>query len=163
MILLATAIVAGALVTKSGDEPAGARGSDPAVAPTPAETASSVVQHVAPASVTCHELERPSCAAIVRAALAVLPGDAPPAIAAAAWASLLCDSTIECPPNRLRLAVPLGSVVVSFEDGGPDAWLNVIQVPVAGGPTDDTQAWIVRWDRPPRSSASPMPPGPAAS
>jgi hypothetical protein len=102
--------------------------------------------------VACHELDRASCLAIVEAALAVLPGDAPDAVEAAAWASLLCDSTMDCPPAQLRLATPLGSVVVAFGDGGPDAWLNVIEVPAAGSASGTTEAWIVRWDRLPMAS-----------
>jgi hypothetical protein len=158
VLFLGAAIVLAALITKGAGGTAGPTASAGAGAALQDETASPGAPRGVPSSVACHELDRSSCLAIVGAALAVLPEDAPVATSAAAWASLLCDSTIDCPPVRLRLATARGSVVVSFDDGGPDAWLNVIEVPVAGVATGGTEAWIVRWDRPP--SASPMPSAP---
>ena len=92
---------------------------------------------------------------MVAAALSALPEDAPEVTAAGAWKALLCGSTIDCPPARLRAATPRGSVVISFVDHGPDAWLNVIEVPAAGSWPATTEAWIVRWNRPQLASPSP--------
>lgn len=109
-----------------------------------------------PAGLDCHGLARLDCTEIVRAALAILPGDLPDVATASAWGSLLCDSTLECSPSDLALATPRGSVIVSFADGGSEAWFNVVDRQVAGRPVPVTQAWIVAWVPPPvpRPSAS---------
>jgi hypothetical protein len=155
--LLGAAIVMSALITRGNGGPAGPTASPVGGVPIQDGTPSPRAQRSVPASVACHELDRSSCLATVRAALAALPDDAPRAVAAAAWAALLCDSTIDCPPERLRLAIPRGSVVVAFGDGGPDAWLNVIEVGT-GSSNGTTEAWIVRWDRLPTASPSPTTP-----
>ena len=98
-----------------------------------------------PPIVACHGLETAACRQIISAALAGLPGDAPDASAASAWNSLLCDSSIDCPPAELSVAIPRGSVVISFADRGPDAWLNVVDHPAEAGQPLATKAWIVRW------------------
>ena len=115
-----------------------------------------------PSAVACHELDRGSCIAIIRAALADLPPDVPEASGAAAWASLLCDSSIDCPPADLAGGTPRGSVVVSFTDGGPAAWVNVVDHPQAGKPGVVTETWIVRWQEmaPPAPNPSPSPGAP---
>lgn len=98
-----------------------------------------------PSTVACHELDRGSCVEIIRAALADLPPDVPEASGASAWASLLCNSSIDCPPADLANGTPRGSVVVSFTDGGPVAWVNVVDYPLLGSPGTGTRTWIVRW------------------
>ena len=98
-----------------------------------------------PPIVACHGLEMAACRQIISAALAGLPGDAPQASTASAWNSLLCDSSIDCPPAALSVAIPRGSVVISFTDRGPDAWLNVVDHPAKAAQTLETEAWIVRW------------------
>lgn len=112
-----------------------------------------------PDTVLCHGLDETRCTAVVRAALALLGAGVPDAVSATAWSSLLCDSTIDCPPADLATAVPLGSVVLTFADGGPSAWVNVVDHPAASGGGPSTDAWIVLWQRAslpvPRPSPSP--------
>ena len=164
VVLLGAAIAVGALFTRGDAElPLATATQDPAALPP--VIASPGISRTIPASVACHELDRSRCLAIVEAAMAELPGDAPTVATASAWAVLLCDSSIDCPPDRLRAATPLGSVVIAFGDGGPDAWLNVIEVPAAESGTPGTDAWIVRWDRRPAASPGPKgaPPVPEAA
>ena len=112
-------------------------------------------QRTLPASLDCHDLPHATCARVVDAALAVLPGDVPDVATAGAWGSLLCDSTFDCPPTDLQSATPLGSVIVSFADGGTEAWVNVVERAVAERPGRVTQAWIVAWIAPPAARPSP--------
>ena len=109
-----------------------------------------------PSAVACHQLDQASCVAIIRAALAGLPADVPAASGASAWASLLCNSSIECPPADLAEGIPRGSVVVSFTDGGPAAWVNVVDHPQTGKPGLVTETWIVRWQDPVPPSPTPL-------
>jgi hypothetical protein len=114
-----------------------------------------------PATLDCNDLDRAECAAMTRVALDALPGDVPPAAAAGVWASLLCGSVSDCPPAEMRGATPRGSVVLQFADGGPEAWLNVVDRP-AGGGSPETVAWIARWEEPVSRSLPPLgdpPPG----
>lgn len=100
-----------------------------------------------PGAIECHDLEAGPCLAVARATVAVLPRD--DAVARIdAWSSILCRDTLDCPPRRLVGAEPIGSAVVAFADGGPSAWVNVVdpgQPPSGSGPTVAPVAWIVSW------------------
>jgi hypothetical protein len=92
-----------------------------------------------PAALDCHDLGRSACEAATRAAirLVAMPDDR--VTAAAAWTSLLCSNTLDCPPTRLTAdATPVGSVIVTFATG-PAAWINVMAHP------STVDAWVVRW------------------
>jgi len=81
---------------------------------------------------------------MAKAALLALPGDVPEAIDATVWRSLLCNDNSDCPPSYLDGSAPLGSVIISFADGGPRAAINVVEGrtgPIRRAP----RAWVVRW------------------
>jgi hypothetical protein len=81
---------------------------------------------------------------MAKAAFVVLPRDAPAALDATVWRSLLCNDNFDCPASFLDGSEPLGSVIIRFTDGSPRAALNVIEG--APGPiTRAPRAWIVRW------------------
>lgn len=97
-----------------------------------------------PDDVRCRDVGRATCLKIVKAALLALPDDAPDAIDAIVWRSLLCNDTFDCPPSYLEGAAPLGSAIFKFADGSPRAAVNVIEG--RGGPVGHvSRAWVVRW------------------
>jgi len=97
-----------------------------------------------PADLRCRDVEPSTCQLMARAAIRVLPDDAPAVLAATVWRSLLCGDTFDCPPAYLAGSTPLGSVTVRFADGSPQAAINVVDGhpgPISRAP----RAWIVRW------------------
>jgi hypothetical protein len=96
----------------------------------------------------CGSLPGFQCRLAVRAALDILPADAPMVWEADAAPGIICGDTFDCPPTRLdAMADPLASVSLRFVDGGPSAWVNVVYRhharPLDLQPVID--AWIVRW------------------
>ncbi len=60
------------------------------------------------------------------------------------WTSLLCRDSSDCPASRIVGTVRLGSAVVSFRSGLPDAWVNVIgPLPVQERSPLDDVAWVI--------------------
>jgi hypothetical protein len=104
-------------------------------------------------ALTCHEVASPSCQRLAVAALRALPSTAPTVVRADVWPTILCDSPLDCPPTRLgALTRPLGSVVLDFGDGGPEAFLNVVARTAGASPTASSSpgpqslmAWVVSW------------------
>jgi hypothetical protein len=100
-----------------------------------------------PRDLDCHGLAPAVCTRVATAALSVLTPELPAISSAAVYNSLICDSNFDCPRDRLTPdALPLGSVTFSFADGGPSAWINVVQ----HGPTPSVgqapaEAWLIRW------------------
>jgi hypothetical protein len=85
---------------------------------------------------------------LARAGIAVLPPEIPTIAGVEVWGSILCGDDLDCPRERLVSSSPLGSVVVSFADGGPSAWVNVVRRSpraVDGGGPGRPDAWIVAW------------------
>ena len=100
-----------------------------------------------PATIACHGLPRTACVDAVDAAVAILPAGLPPIRTAGAWSSLLCGDTLDCPLGSLSGSDPVGSVVLTFEGGGPSAMINVVRpeaLPGARLPIP-LQAWLARW------------------
>jgi hypothetical protein len=81
---------------------------------------------------------------MAKAALLALPDDVPDAADATVWRSLLCNESSDCPPRYLDGATPLGSVIIGFADGSPDAAVNVVEG-TAGPIRHAPRAWVVRW------------------
>jgi hypothetical protein len=107
-------------------------------------TAGSTVPRAVPTALTCRDLDVATCRRMAKAALLALPDDAPEAIDATAWRSLLCNSSFDCPPSYIDGAVPLGSVIIRFADRGPRAAINVVEG--RSGPIHRAaRAWVVRW------------------
>ena len=100
-----------------------------------------------PASIACHGLTRAACLDTVDAAIAILPPGLPAIRTAAAWDSLLCGDTLDCPLGRLSRADPVGSVVVTFAGGGPSAMINVVRPEATSGMRLPVplEAWLARW------------------
>ena len=100
-----------------------------------------------PADLTCHGLTRSDCLRAATAALGVLPPEVPPVATANIYANLICDSTFDCPQYRLSWdTVGLGSVTLTFVDGSPDAWINVVNRGPASNPAAvKAEAWVIRW------------------
>ncbi len=60
------------------------------------------------------------------------------------WTSLLCRDSSDCPASRIMGTVRLGSAVVSFRSGLPDAWVNVVgPLPVQPRSPLDDVAWTI--------------------
>lgn len=154
--VVAAGLVSLAVLARLASPPLRPAATSPAPAAFVPATEAAPRSRAIPPALDCHGLARADCLEIVRAALAILPGDLPDVATAGAWGSLLCDSALDCSPSDLALATPRGSVVISFADGGSEAWLNVVDRPVTGRPAPVTQAWIVAWMAPPvaRPSAS---------
>lgn len=99
-----------------------------------------------PRALTCTALDKGTCASIAEAAIRIVPADWPRISRASVWRSLLCDSTLDCPPALLRSVVPLGSVVLDLVDHGPPIWINVVgwRTLTESSAGLQLQAWIVR-------------------
>jgi hypothetical protein len=101
-----------------------------------------------PANLACHAVSDATCDAVATASLAILPADAPRVVGIDAWASILCGDSLDCPTQVLAASEPLGSAIISFAGGGPQAWVNVVDpsTSAAGeGTAPGPIAWIVRW------------------
>ncbi len=98
-----------------------------------------------PAGIVCHGVDLASCDAMASAAVGILPTTWPAAQGAAVWHSLLCDSTLDCPPTLMRAVVPLGSVILDLADGGRPIWVDVVGWRTLAGitPALQLEAWIV--------------------
>ncbi|MFL5778282.1 MAG: hypothetical protein ACJ761_05010 [Chloroflexota bacterium] len=120
VIVLAVATVAIALVTSRS----------PAVGP----------------SVVCHELDPPTCQQVAQAALDVVRVEGREPVDVAVWPSLICGSDADCPLARLARRQALGSAVVSFGPGRPEAWTNVLGPARSGvNASPGVDAWVIRW------------------
>jgi len=116
--------------------------------PTPPNAAGAGGPRRLPPVVACHGLGADACRRIALAGIAALPPDSPRVTRVEAWASMLCADDLECPRDRLFESVPLGSAIVTFADGGPQAWLNVVSPAVPSASAEQTggaSAWVVRW------------------
>lgn len=101
-----------------------------------------------PTTLDCRDVTREICTKAASAALSILQDDLPAVSGVTVWRSLVCSDLPDCPPQLLtRDTVPLGSVIVSFADVGPEAWINVVERQAApdGSATEPAKAWIVRW------------------
>ncbi len=95
----------------------------------------------------CNGVAYQTCSRIVYAAAGALPEGLPPVVKASIWATIMCSSTLECPSTLLTAdADPLGSAVLTFADGGPAAWINVVSLMSADGGAPTSRAWLVRWE-----------------
>ena len=147
LALLAFATLVGLAVATSGvppqrDQLAAGSGSPP-LAGSP-EPPARVVPRAIPAEVLCRDVDRVTCLRMTKAAVLVLPDDAPDAIDATVWRSLLCNDSADCPPGYIDGSAPLGSVIIRFADGGPRAAINVVEG-IAGPIRRAPRAWVVRW------------------
>ena len=98
-----------------------------------------------PDDIECKGVDYDSCLLLAVAAIRSLPEPVPPIRSASVWKSLLCDSTLDCPPSLLKAVVPLGSVVLTFDDG--TTWMNVVGRRTATATTQGSlrlEAWSVR-------------------
>jgi hypothetical protein len=98
-----------------------------------------------PADVYCEDIARTTCLRLAAAAIAVLPPSAPKVRRVFVWHSLLCNDNFDCPSTYLDGSEPLGSVLVSFADGGPRAAINVVDWRYGFGIRLGARAWVVRW------------------
>lgn len=103
-----------------------------------------VIARAVPAELTCRDVDHATCERMARAAVLVLPADAPEALDATVWRSLLCNDTSDCPPSYLDGAAPLGSVIITFADRSPRAAVNVVEGQT-GPIRRAARAWVVRW------------------
>ena len=94
-----------------------------------------------PPRVVCHAVAAGSCSAIADAALAAAadPGLAWPT-EIDVWASLLCGSVFDCPPDRLTGRRAAGSAVVVA--GTIRLWVNVLE-PAVGSSQTALDAWVI--------------------
>jgi hypothetical protein len=116
-----------------------------------------------PLQLTCHAIDVDRCRLVADAAVAAARDPYLPSAAAVdVWASLVCDSTLDCPPNQLVNLLPLGSATISYRGSEIILWVNVGEIvdrsspsaapsspspasggqPVASIPTID--AWVLR-------------------
>lgn len=144
--LLALVTVAAFAVATGGsprDQRVAVASDGPSVA-VAAVTTSRTLPRAVPTALTCRDVEAATCRRMAKAALLALPDDAPEAIDATVWRSLLCNNSFDCPPSYIDGAVPLGSVIIRFADRGPRAAINVVDGPP--GPIQRSpRAWVVRW------------------
>jgi hypothetical protein len=114
-----------------------ARPADPSLSPAPI-----VARTGPPPRVVCHAVTPGSCSAIAKAALAAADD---PALAwptkVDVWASLLCGSVFDCPPDRLTGRRPAGSAVIVA--GTIGLWVNVVEPDSENGAAA-LDAWVIR-------------------
>jgi hypothetical protein len=98
-----------------------------------------------PRVVDCTTLARRPCdQAIIAARRVVWPLDGSPS-SATVHASLICGSYRDCPRSLISSGTPLGSVVITFDDGR-ETWVNVIRPPLGPfGRHNEPVALVVRW------------------
>ena len=140
-IVAVLAVAVAGAISPSPREPRAARASVPA---TTTQPTSPVVARAVPAELSCRDVDRATCLRMTRAAVLVLPADAPEALDATVWRSLLCNDTSDCPPRYLDGAAPLGSVIITFADRSPRAAVNVVEGQT-GPIRRAARAWVVRW------------------
>ena len=133
------AVVAGVAFVSRGslEAPGAAAASPPTAAPAPARNPGQL-------ELRCVDVDPTTCARMARAAIGALPDGLPAAVEAAAWKSMLCGDTADCPPGFLAGGRPLGSVIVRFEDGSPGAAVNIVDGP-PGPIRRSPKAWVVYW------------------
>jgi hypothetical protein len=141
VVIAVVAVAVAGAISPPPREPREARASVLAV--TPAPTAP-VIARAVPAELSCRDVARATCLRMARAAVLVLPADAPEALDATVWRSLLCNDTSDCPPSYLDGAAPLGSVIITFADRSPRAAVNVVEGQT-GPIRRAARAWVVRW------------------
>ena len=101
-----------------------------------------------PDAVDCHDAGIVVCGEVARAAVEQLPTEAPAVESVGVWTSILCRDTADCPAFRFEGYRPLGSAIVSFGSGLPQAWVNVVEPAPESGRAlvpGDVQAWIIHW------------------
>jgi hypothetical protein len=128
--------------SRSAREVAAASNHQPATASS--VTAGPILPRAVPVDLTCRDVDQATCRRMAKAALLVLPDDAPEAIDVTVWRSLLCNSSFDCPPSYLDGSAPLGSVIIRFADRGPRAAVNVV-AGRSGSIQRAPRAWVVRW------------------
>jgi hypothetical protein len=133
------AVVAGVAFVGRGSDGAtrSAAAASPVAPPSPAASAG-------PLALRCVDVDPATCARMARVAIRALPEGLPAAVEAAAWKSMLCGDTADCPPGFLAGGRPLGSVIVRFADGSPAAAVNIVDGqsgPIRRAP----KAWVVYW------------------
>jgi hypothetical protein len=138
-VVVLLAVVAGVAFASGGanvpNRPAAA--ASPVATPSPTASAGPLTLH-------CVDVDRTTCARMARVAIKALPAGLPAAVEAAAWKSMLCNDTADCPPGFLAGGRPLGSVIVRFADGSPGAAVNIVDGlpgPIRRAP----KAWVVYW------------------
>jgi hypothetical protein len=154
-LVAALGVVAGAAFVTTGDRPpprrqaadlpASGEADRLAVAAFDAAAATSQPARPMPDRVACRDLDRAACLRVARAALGAVPPEAPSILEITIWRSLLCSDDIECPSRFLADSVPLGSAVVRFADGGPQAAVNVVDWQPSAGIRLGPRAWLARW------------------
>jgi len=105
-------------------------------------------QRQLPRVVRCVDVRVPDCLMSVRSSLDLLTALDPHVREATARTGIICSSTLDCPPDRLRRMVrPIATVTLRFDDGSGSAWINVVESR-RGRPMDAPprfRAWLVRW------------------
>lgn len=120
-----------------------ARAMPAAPTPTGSSATSAPSPRPLPGDLECRGLVPATCRRVVAAALSVVPPDAPQVVAASAWDSIVCGDTFDCPTRRPDRAYPLGSVIVSFADGSPDAIVNVVEARFGANIRLGVRAWLL--------------------
>lgn len=125
--------------------------SPPSAAPTSTSAAalpSTPRPYPGPDAIDCHDAGIVPCGEIAGAAVKELPAEAPAVESVGVWTSILCRDTTDCPAFRFEGYRPLGSAIVSFGPGLPQAWVNVVEpAPDTGRARvpGEVQAWIIHW------------------
>ena len=103
----------------------------------------SAVARTGPAPrVVCHDVTEARCTAISQAALRVADDPALPwPTRIDVWASLLCGSTFDCPPDRMTGRQVAGSAIVLGPTVG--VWVNLVE-PAGGTDSASFDAWVIR-------------------
>jgi hypothetical protein len=175
-------VLAGIVVLTNGSRPGPAVGPSPVARvvgaaptpmpmPTPTPTPAppflpspfpSSLVRPAPPTVQCHAIDADRCLLVANAAVdAARDPYLPPASVVEVWASLICGSTLDCPPNQLVGLRPLGSATIRYASSAIVLWVNVGEVidrsspsPTAGprtsgqapvaDPIAHLDAWVLR-------------------
>jgi hypothetical protein len=96
-----------------------------------------------PVTIVCNDAGVALCARIVAAASSSVLGRSS-IREIQVWTALLCRDSSDCPASRIVGTFHLGSAVVSFRSGLPDAWVNVVgPLPVQPRSSLDDIAWII--------------------
>lgn len=155
-ILATTALIVAALVVIIGAITLAGAGQDAVVGSTAATpiAPTSIASAMPPPSstavartgpeprVVCHDVASAPCTAIAQAALTAADDPALPwPTQVDVWASLLCGSDFDCPPDRMTGHRAAGSAVVTA--GSVELWVNVVAPSAERGP-QSLEAWVIR-------------------
>ena len=136
MVAIGLVVVVGVLASEDARPNAAVAPTGATAAPngTTGPTATPVVSATSPSSrsprphprVVCHDIADGRCQAIARAALTASEDPALPWPSRIdVWASLLCGSAFDCPPDRMTGRNAAGSAVVTA--GSVGLWVNVVE------------------------------------